>query len=152
MPDELPLPEWPRPSRETVSSDDTEGRREPDEFQVQVEDDRDSVPLPEWPEPVSTEGRREPDEFRVQVEDAQDSVPLPEWPEPNRGAEASAEVASFDPVPAQEPRESAEFRVQIGEGGGAEIVEVSQQDSQAETLRSIDRHVERLVSLLEDMT
>jgi len=42
--------------------------------------------------------------------------------------------------------------VQVGEGGGAEIVEVSQQDSQAETLRSIDRHVERLVSLLEDMT
>jgi hypothetical protein len=97
-----------------------------------------------------------------------DELPLPDWPRPNREAEASAEVASFDPVPVQEHRksevasfdpvpvqghrESAEFRVQVGEGGGAEIVEVSQQDSQVETLRSIERHVERLVSLLEDMT
>lgn len=81
-----------------------------------------------------------------------DELPLPDWPKPNREAEASAEVASFDPVPAQEPRESAEFRVQVGEGGSTEVVPVSQQDSQAETLRSIERHVERLVSLLEDMT
>ena len=81
-----------------------------------------------------------------------DELPLPDWPRPNREAEASAEVVSFDPVPVQGHRESAEFRVQVGEGGGAEIVEVSQQDSQVETLRSIERHVERLVSLLEDMT
>jgi len=81
-----------------------------------------------------------------------DELPLPDWPKPNREAEASAEVASFDPVPVQEHRESAEFRVQVGEGGSTEVVPVSQQDSQVETLRSIERHVERLVSLLEDMT
>jgi len=82
----------------------------------------------------------------------QDELPLPEWPKPPREEEASAEVASFDPVPVQEHRESAEFRVQVGEGGSTEVVPVSQQDSQAEALRSIERHVERLVSLLEDMT
>lgn len=95
----------------------------------------------------------------------QDELPLPEWPKPPREEDASAEVAEFtpvplasdaqspfDPVPVQEHRESAEFRVQVGEGGSTEVVPVSQQDSQAETLRSIERHVERLVSLLEDMT
>ena len=200
MPDELPLPEWPRPSRETESSDDvaeftpvpvssespssfepvsTEGRREPDEFQVQVEDARDSVPLPEWPKPsrdselpsessgfepvpVSSESpssfepvsvsSESPSSFEpVSTSGMQDEISLPAWPRQDDDHK-SAEAASFDPVPVQEHRESAEFRVQVGEGGSTEVVPVSQQDSQAETMRSIERHVERLVSLLEDMT
>jgi len=42
-----------------------------------------------------------------------DELPLPEWPKPHREEEASAEVASFDPVTVREHRESAEFRVPV---------------------------------------
>jgi len=102
-------------------------------------------------EPVSVSSES-PSSFEpVSTSGMQDEISLPAWPRQDDDHK-SAEAASFDPVPVQEHRESAEFRVQVGEGGSTEVVPVSQQDSQAETMRSIERHVERLVSLLEDMT
>lgn len=82
-----------------------------------------------------------------------EDLPLPEWPKPSREDGASAEASPFDPVPVNDGSEIAEFRVEAGtQDGDVQVVPVSGQESQGEVLRSIERHLERIVDLLEDMT